>query len=62
MILYSNGQVIVTTTVPDTITSWVASAFAVSNIAGLGVSPETAKVNYPVFKVLHTFTQIYTNV
>ncbi|XP_067949555.1 CD109 antigen-like [Watersipora subatra] len=39
-----NGQVVVTTTVPDTITSWVASAFAVSDIAGLGVSPETAKM------------------
>ncbi|XP_067949274.1 CD109 antigen-like [Watersipora subatra] len=39
-----NGQVVITTTVPDTITSWVASAFAVSNMAGLGVSPETAKM------------------
>jgi len=34
----------VTTTIPDTITSWVASAFAVSSHAGLGVSAETAKV------------------
>ena len=42
--IYSNGQVIVSTTVPDTITSWIASAFAVSNVAGLGVSAETAKV------------------
>ena len=33
-----------TATVPDTITSWVASAFALSNVAGLGISPETAKV------------------
>ena len=33
-----------TATVPDTITSWVASAFALSNVAGLGISPEAAKV------------------
>ena len=43
-LFYSNGEVIVTTKIPDTITSWVASAFALSNIAGFGISPETAKV------------------
>ena len=47
-----NGQVIVTTKVPDTITSWVASAFALSNIAGLGVSAETAKVKYFYINIL----------
>ncbi|KAK7492650.1 hypothetical protein BaRGS_00016129, partial [Batillaria attramentaria] len=40
----ADGTATVTTTVPDTITSWVASAFAVSSSTGLGVSPDTAKL------------------
>lgn len=32
------------TTVPDTITSWVLSAFAVSPETGLGIASSTAKV------------------
>jgi len=40
----SNGKALITTTVPDTITSWVASAFAVHSQSGLGVSAEQAKV------------------
>lgn len=39
-----DGRVTVNTTIPDTITSWVASAFAVNSKTGLGVSPTTAKV------------------
>ena len=36
--------------VPDTITSWIASAFAMSDIAGLGVSkPTSLKVFQPFF-------------
>ncbi|PIK40231.1 hypothetical protein BSL78_22928 [Apostichopus japonicus] len=44
----SNGQVIVKTTVPDTITSWLGSAFAVSLTDGLGVAE--APVKTTVFK------------
>ncbi|XP_064609639.1 CD109 antigen-like [Liolophura sinensis] len=40
----SNGSSVISTTVPDTITSWVASAFAVNANSGLGVSPTTAKL------------------
>lgn len=40
----SNGEVIHKATVPDTITSWITSAFAVHDEAGLGVAPETAKL------------------
>ncbi len=39
-----NGQLNMEVKAPDTITSWVASAFAVSPSAGLGVAPVTAKV------------------
>ncbi|KAL3880815.1 hypothetical protein ACJMK2_033022, partial [Sinanodonta woodiana] len=40
----ADGQVTISTTVPDTITSWIASAFAVNSVSGLGVSPSTAKI------------------
>lgn len=29
---------------PDTITSWIISAFAVDPVTGLGIAPDTAKV------------------
>lgn len=32
------------TTVPDTITSWITSAFAMNEAEGLGVAPTTAKL------------------
>ena len=32
---------------PDTITSWVASAFALHKQDGLGIAAQTAKVIYP---------------
>ena len=36
--------------VPDTITSWIASAFALSNSSGLGISkPTSLKVFQPFF-------------
>ncbi|XP_045202749.2 CD109 antigen-like [Mercenaria mercenaria] len=40
----SNGTAIIRTTVPDTITSWVASAFAVNKRSGLGVAPTSANL------------------
>ena len=40
----ANGQVSISTTVPDTITSWIASAFAVNKRSGLGIADSTAKV------------------
>ena len=37
-------------TVPDTITSWIATAFAMSNSSGLGISkPSSLKVFQPFF-------------
>ncbi|CAL1532265.1 unnamed protein product [Lymnaea stagnalis] len=44
----SDGKAILKTTVPDTITSWVASAFATNMLTGLGVAPTTSMLR--VFK------------
>nr|XP_034324217.1 CD109 antigen isoform X1 [Crassostrea gigas]XP_034324218.1 CD109 antigen isoform X1 [Crassostrea gigas] len=40
----SDGQVQISTTVPDTITSWIASAFAINSASGLGIADTTAKI------------------
>nr|XP_022294895.1 CD109 antigen-like [Crassostrea virginica] len=40
----SDGQAQIPTTVPDTITSWIASAFATNNVSGLGIAYKTAKI------------------
>ncbi|XP_052721975.1 CD109 antigen-like isoform X2 [Crassostrea angulata] len=40
----SDGQVQISTTVPDTITSWIASAFAINTASGLGIADTTAKI------------------
>jgi len=40
----ADGRAQISTTVPDTITSWIASAFAVNSISGLGVADSPAKV------------------
>jgi CD109 antigen len=47
----ANGLAEITSKVPDTITTWVASAFAFSNITGLGVPVDSAelKVFQPFF-------------
>jgi len=43
--MYSaDGQTTLTATIPDTITSWVLSAFAVNPDVGLGVASEPAQV------------------
>uniref|UniRef100_A0A915D6N5 Uncharacterized protein n=1 Tax=Ditylenchus dipsaci TaxID=166011 RepID=A0A915D6N5_9BILA len=39
-----SGEAVYEAKAPDTITSWVASAFAISEKAGLGVSPSTSKL------------------
>ncbi|XP_021378251.1 CD109 antigen-like isoform X3 [Mizuhopecten yessoensis] len=39
-----DGHVTIAATIPDTITSWVASAFAVHATSGLGIAPTSAKV------------------
>ncbi|KAI6203725.1 hypothetical protein M3Y94_00589600 [Aphelenchoides besseyi] len=39
-----SGEVVHKATVPDTITSWVASAFAISDNTGLGVASSNAKL------------------
>ncbi|XP_060062599.1 CD109 antigen-like [Ylistrum balloti] len=39
-----DGHVTIAATIPDTITSWVASAFAVNTKSGLGIAPTSAKV------------------
>ncbi|XP_068693904.1 alpha-2-macroglobulin-like [Montipora foliosa] len=44
------GMMVLSVKVPDRITSWVASAFAMSNSSGLGISkPTTLKVFQPFF-------------
>ncbi|XP_041357546.1 CD109 antigen-like [Gigantopelta aegis] len=40
----ANGYIDISTTIPDTITSWIASAFAVNAVTGLGIAPTTTKV------------------
>ncbi|VDO96673.1 unnamed protein product [Soboliphyme baturini] len=40
----ANGKAQYTAVIPDTITSWIASAFAINENQGLGVSPNTAKL------------------
>ncbi|XP_059162967.1 CD109 antigen-like [Physella acuta] len=51
----SNGSASITATVPDTITSWVVSAFAINSNSGLGVAPTQAhlKVFRPFFVSLN---------
>ena len=41
----ADGQTTMTATIPDTITSWVLSAFAVHSDVGLGVASERAEVD-----------------
>ena len=44
------GKTVIMAKVPDTITSWIASAFAMSDASGLGVSkPTSLKVFQPFF-------------
>uniref|UniRef100_A0A7I4XSE1 TEP1-F n=1 Tax=Haemonchus contortus TaxID=6289 RepID=A0A7I4XSE1_HAECO len=40
----SNGEAVYQSMAPDTITSWVASAFAINDNSGLGVAPTTSKL------------------
>ncbi|KAH3835183.1 hypothetical protein DPMN_108530 [Dreissena polymorpha] len=40
----ADGTVTISTTVPDTITSWIASAFAVHSKSGLGIASSSAKI------------------
>uniref|UniRef100_A0A0R3RKU1 A2M domain-containing protein n=1 Tax=Elaeophora elaphi TaxID=1147741 RepID=A0A0R3RKU1_9BILA len=39
-----SGEAVFEAVVPDTITSWVASAFAINDESGLGVAPSTTKL------------------
>ena len=50
-IFSTDGQTVMTAQIPDTITSWVLSAFAVSSETGLGVAAERAEVNIAVISV-----------
>lgn len=40
----NNGKMSIASKVPDTITSWVISAFAMDTVTGLGIATENAKV------------------
>ncbi|KAK3607705.1 hypothetical protein CHS0354_016729 [Potamilus streckersoni] len=40
----SDGTAVVNSTCPDSITTWIASAFAVNNETGLGIAPSTAEL------------------
>ena len=55
-----DGEVIRNVKAPDTITSWVASAFAVSDLSGLGVAPVKAKVQDPEIAKLNTYWYLVT--
>ncbi|KAK3764291.1 hypothetical protein RRG08_012456, partial [Elysia crispata] len=46
--LGANGTATTTATIPDTITSWVVSAFATNQVSGFGIAPTQAKLT--VFK------------
>ena len=41
----ADGRARMQVTAPDTITSWVASAFAISSDVGLGVASDTSRVS-----------------
>lgn len=41
---FSSGEVEMEIEAPDTITSWVASTFAINEENGLGVAPTTSKL------------------
>uniref|UniRef100_A0A0N5A8I1 NTR domain-containing protein n=1 Tax=Syphacia muris TaxID=451379 RepID=A0A0N5A8I1_9BILA len=43
-ILRDSGEVVYEAVAPDTITSWIASAFAISTKSGLGIAPTTSKL------------------
>ena len=40
----NDGKMSLSKNVPDTITSWIISAFAMDPVTGLGIAPETSKV------------------
>ena len=44
-----DGSVTISTKVPDTITSWTASAFSVNPLTGLGIAEKPAKVGIVTF-------------
>ncbi|XP_012945641.1 CD109 antigen [Aplysia californica] len=57
----ADGKANISTTVPDTITSWVASAFATNPLSGLGVAPSTATLQvFRPFFVSLTYPSIVT--
>ncbi|XP_054164406.1 CD109 antigen-like isoform X2 [Oppia nitens] len=43
-IVGSDGSAIITSAIPDTITSWFISAFAMDHVTGLGIASNSAKV------------------
>ncbi|XP_046569083.1 LOW QUALITY PROTEIN: CD109 antigen-like [Haliotis rubra] len=56
----ADGKATISSTVPDTITSWIASAFAVNSATGLGVAPSTTKLR--VFSPFFVSLSIPTSV
>lgn len=44
-----DGNAVYTATAPDTVTTWVTSAFAVNPTSGLGLASELANVNICTF-------------
>ncbi|CAG2115839.1 unnamed protein product [Medioppia subpectinata] len=40
----NDGSAVITSPIPDTITSWFISAFAMDQVTGLGIAPNSAKV------------------
>ena len=53
----------ISTIIPDTITSWIASAFAVNSKSGLGIAPVSAKVlskRNEMLQILHVLGEQFT--
>lgn len=54
-----DGRAVLQVTAPDTITSWVASAFAMSSEVGLGVAPDTTRVSSHFLTYFFDWITIY---
>ena len=58
----SDGTVSIADTVPDTLTTWVASAFAVHDQDGFGLSEDPATVRYHVHGIRNAKNKLYVEI
>lgn len=59
----SEGKVSLQVKVPDTITSWVTTAFAVHEESGIGVTEDAAQVNtlFPIVNLIRCSLTVMEN-